>query len=361
MIVDIKQMKYKKNNTLILGNFGYKRNQIDGQTIKTRNIFKLLKNNDDELNIDVNFFDTQSLIGNLYSGLRMFYMLTKCRFLIYLPAQNNLKYIFPVVFILSILFNFKIHYVVIGGWLNDFIERKYIHRYFLSNIAGIYPETEDLTSILRKKYNLKNVKQLYNFRLNNFTNIKYYNKKEGFRHIKLVFMARVNPMKGIFTIFELEKELEKQRIKNIFIDIYGPIQEDFKENFNKLISNSNIVEYKGLLVDNQIYDRLSEYDFMLFPTKFYTEGFPGSILDAYIAGIPVVASNWKYATEFILNNKTGLISDFNNEEKFIKTVLYLINNKELLYTLKDGVIEHRNRYSPKYSKLFFKKILKYND
>ncbi len=47
-----------KRRILVLGYFGYLNNQLDGQTIKTRNIYELLllKTSD---NISVNIYDTQ--------------------------------------------------------------------------------------------------------------------------------------------------------------------------------------------------------------------------------------------------------------------------------------------------------------
>ena len=85
---------------------------------------------------------------------------------------------------------------------------------------------------------------------------------------------------------------------------------------------------------------------MLFPTRFFTEGFPGSILDSYISGVPVIATNWLNAKEFIDDGETGYIVDFDNDEIFIDKVIYLINNPYLIAEIKANVIKKRYIYSP---------------
>jgi len=46
---------------------------------------------------------------------------------------------------------------------------------------------------------------------------------------------------------------------------------------------------------------------MLFPSYYSGEAFPGVLLDAMIAGIPVVASDWQDNGEFVEHGRTGLL------------------------------------------------------
>lgn len=45
---------------------------------------------------------------------------------------------------------------------------------------------------------------------------------------------------------------------------------------------------------------------MLFLTRFYTEGITGTVIDAYAAGILVVASEWENFSELIDNSIIGI-------------------------------------------------------
>lgn len=331
-------MVLKLMKILVLGYFGYVTNQLDGQTIKTRDVYALLK---EKSQGDVEYFDTQSFKVSNFNILKMLWMIVKAHHIFYLPAHNNLKYIFPLVYLLAKTSNTKINYLVIGGWLSEFLSNKKLHRYMLKSINGIYVETDHLLESL-SKYNFKNLHKLYNFRMVDIEKIKP--SKNIDKNIKLVFMARVHPMKGVDVLFDIDKSIKKIGVNNVSIDIYGQILESYKDEFFKKIKASNI-NYRGAIEPCNIYDVLPSYDLMLFPTKYYTEGFPGTILDAYISGLPVISTRWLNAEEFVHEGKTGYIVDFNNDSLYIDTVLKLIRNPEEIYRLKKSVLLIRHKYS----------------
>tara|TARA_R110001599_G_scaffold209778_1_gene406995 strand:- start:364 stop:1053 length:690 start_codon:yes stop_codon:yes gene_type:complete len=208
-------------------------------------------------------------------------------------------------------------------------------------IDWIYPETDALCQCLESDFGLKKVTRLNNFRDTNFSPAL----KSTAEKIKLVFMARVHPLKGVETLFKLSQRLNELNLENVSIDIYGPILEEYKEEFNNVLNTANkYIMYRGVLQPNEIYPVLSQYDIMLFPTQYYTEGFPGSILDAYISGLPVVASNWMYASEFV-DQTSGAIVEFNNVDAFINKVLTLIENPEQIDALKQGARAKSHEFS----------------
>jgi|SRR5690554_5358805 len=334
-------MRNKRKKILILGYFGYENNQLDGQTVKTRNIFTLLKSKEDSFFKTVSYFDTQTFQKSKINLLKAFTAISKVDLLFYLPAHNNLKWIFPFIFIYCKLFNIKIHYIVVGGWLAEYLKNKPLHKWMLKRIEGIYPENIELVENLKQHYNFTNVFQLHNFRIVEAKSI-IPNKSEK---IKLVFMARVHPLKGINTVFKLAEELVKNNIVNVELDVYGPVFPDYDADFKLYLNKTNLVRYMGVLQPDDIYNTLVNYDLMLFPTQFFTEGFPGSILDSYIANVPVIATNWKYAHEFIENEKSGLIVDFGNEEEFITKTINLIQNSKALEQLKQGAALQSEKYS----------------
>ncbi|NKI25227.1 glycosyltransferase [Arenibacter sp. 6A1] len=335
-------MRSNCGKVLVLGYFGYKNNQLDGQTVKTRNIFTLIKSKEGVFFKKVSFFDTQKFQISKINLLKAFKAISKSNLLYYLPAHNNLKYLFPFIFIYCKLFRVKIHYIVVGGWLTEYLKNKPLHRWMLAKVNGIYPQTIELTKNLKQDYNFENVHQLHNFRIVE-TNTIIPNKSE---RIRLVFMARVHPLKGIDTIFKVAEELIKKEIKNVEIDIYGPIFYDYKNDFKLHLNKNSLVSYKGVLQPNEIYCTLVKYNLMLFPTQFFTEGFPGSILDSYIAKVPVIATKWKYADEFIENGSSGIIVDFGSDDMFISETIKLIQSPSILKELKTGAANQAENYSP---------------
>jgi glycosyltransferase involved in cell wall biosynthesis len=327
-----KNIKKDKPKVLVFGNFGYNHNELCGQTVKTRNIYELLKSKEPSHFSKVEYFDTDSLNENKFRLINGFHALTKTDILFYLPATKNLAFIFPFIFILSKLFSIRIQFIVLGGWLGEYLKSRPIYRFMFSKMEWIYPETDALSNYLRLEYGYKKVKRLNNFRDTNFIPVL---KPTG-NSIKLVFMARVHPLKGVETLFKLSRKLIELNHNGVTIDLYGPIYEDYQEKFENLLKTAGQnINYHGVLQPNEINPVLSSYDIMLFPTEYHTEGFPGSILDAYISGIPVIASNWMYASEFI-DHTSGAIVEFNDANAFVNKVVALIEQPNLIDSLKQG-------------------------
>ncbi len=331
-------------NILVLGNFGYANHDLSGQTIKTRVTLEMFQAKYPTEFLD--YFDTQTLVS-IGSWFKLLNKLFKCNQLIYLPAQNNLKYLFPIFFILSYIFNYRIIYSVIGGWLVPYLKHKPLHRWMLKRIQIILAETTRMKSELIQHYDFKNVDVLYNFRISEF-------KAEIKEHtdLKLVFMARIDPNKGLDTIFHLCDRINKCQPKpNITIDFFGPFSPNIRsQEFIAEVSKYNFVSYHGHLEPEEIHKTLSDYDILLLPTHYYTEGLPGSLIDAYISGLPTIVSEWMHAKEFVENNSNGYIIPFTNHtEEICKIVFDLYNNRELLNGLKRNAIEHGKQFSLNYA------------
>lgn len=97
---------------------------------------------------------------------------------------------------------------------------------------------------------------------------------------KFIFLGHVSRLKGIPELIKASRQLE-----SVSIDVYGPLQDDFTE--DQFYGN---IHYKGILQPEQVADKLQEYDALILPSKLPTEGYPGAIIEAFLAGIPVIAS-----------------------------------------------------------------------
>jgi glycosyltransferase involved in cell wall biosynthesis len=91
---------------------------------------------------------------------------------------------------------------------------------------------------------------------------------------------------------------------------------------------------------------LSNYDLLLFPTRYFTEGLPGSIVDAYFAGLPVIATKWKHAEEFVIHGKTGYIVPFENGTKQMANCLSNLDlDRNLLHEFKKNALSEAQRFT----------------
>lgn len=327
---------------LILGNFGYANHDLSGQTVKTRFMFQLFEK---FYAGSLDYFDTQTLCKKR----KIFKLLNKvvsCDKLVYLPAHGNLKYLFPVYFIMSFFFRFDICYSVIGGWLVGYLRNKPIHRWMLKRISVIFAETALMKKELESEYGFANVAVLYNFRITDFRpEIRCH------QNLRLVFMARVDPQKGLDTIFNFCRYVDAMNPKpSITLDFYGQIDPAIKDTFLKTVESFDFVSYNGVLEPERIYTALQDYDLLLLPTHYYTEGLPGTVIESYMSGLPVIVSDWLHAREFVSHGNNGFIVPFeNHQDEFNQSIMSLYADRGLLEVFKKNAIQQGRRFSGEYA------------
>lgn len=334
-------MKNNEPKILIIGYFGYKTNQLDGQTVKTRSNYDLLKQE-----YRVSYFDTEILKVSKFKLINLFLTTLRFNTIIFAGAQNNLKYFYPVLYFLSVMGNKKLIYLAIGGWLNEFLEQNNLfYEKSLKRINSILVETNFLKTQLEKR-GFKNVSIIPNFRILPLDyNIKV--KPCDRANLRLVFMARIVAEKGIFLIIDFYKkylENKEDFDKKLTIDFYGKIQDKDEELFLNQIDELPGINYNGVLQPSEIYRVLNNYDVLLLPTYYKGEGFPGTILDAYLSGIPVIATRWKQIPEFVDNGESGLLIEFDLEELF-SSIKKVSNDSRFLNRMKFNAFEKGKNYS----------------
>ena len=150
--------------------------------------------------------------------------------------------------------------------------------------------------------------------LPNFKPIDYFPKRpqkypNSNRPLRLVFLSRIMPDKGCDYILEAARLLNEEGLEEKYsIDFYGKIADEYKDEFETKITLLSNVSYQGFLNlrENEGYDSLSNYDLMLFPTYWRGEGFAGVFIDSFIAGLPIIATDWAHNRMFLEEGKTAL-------------------------------------------------------
>lgn len=341
----------------ICGHFGGNRKIIDGQTIKTKILTDELRKNvgKDEVKI----VDTYGWKKRPFSLLiKCIILLINSKNVIILPAHNGIK-VFAFLFaILNKLLHRNLHYVVVGGWLPELLEKNTNLRKCLYAFDGIYVETYSMLNKL-KKLGLRNARYLPNFK-----KLQILNEKELVYQIeppyKLCTFSRVLKEKGIEEAIEAVKNVNNFFGRIVYtLDIYGQVDEKYKERFESIQKEfPSYVSYKGVVDYDKSVNVLKNYFALLFPTYYSGEGFPGTILDAYASGIPVIATNWRYNSEIIEHNVNGIIYESNNKKK-LEEILIKINKKpEILLNMKKNCLNSAKKYT---SEVIISNFLDYLD
>ena len=96
----------------------------------------------------------------------------------------------------------------------------------------------------------------------------------------------------------------------------------------------------------------------MFPTKYYTEGIPGTIIDSFAAGLPVISSKWKSFSDVVQDGFSGIGFDFGNVEAFYNTLVDVVNNPVLLNSMRKNCITAAYKFTPKEALEVLRKNLK---
>lgn len=321
----------------VSGHFGIGLNMLNGQTIKTKIITNELKH---QLGNDqVAIVDTH---GGAKAIPRMFVQLWRlfrdCETVVILPAYKGLCILAPVYSFYNIFFHRKIQYVVIGGWLPFFIEKHKWLTGMLKKFDGIFVETKTMKIALKKK-GFQNVEIMPNFK--NLSILKPENLNDQIKKpYKLCTFSRVMKEKGIEDAIKVVKHINEQTGHIVYcLDIYGQVDARYKERFVGLQKSFPwYVQYKGEVPFDKSVVTLKDYFALLFPTQFYTEGIPGTVIDAYAAGIPVIASMWESFSDVIDDNVTGIGYKFSNNKELEKILIYIADNPETILEMKKNCL-----------------------
>lgn len=326
----------------ICGHFGDGVNLLNGQTVKTKIITDELKERIGAENVDTvdSYRWNRKPIRLLFD---CFQLVRRCNNIIIMPAKRGVKVFVPLFLVFNKIYHRNLHYVVIGGWLPDALEKNAKLREHIKRFKGVYVETHSMINKL-KNLGLNNVFYLPNFkRLKEITESELiYPKKEPY---KLCTFSRVMKEKGIEQAIEAVIKINSEMNRVAFtLDIYGQIEEGYRDRFKELVKNfPDYISYKGLIDYDKSTEVLKYYFALLFPTNYRGEGFPGTVIDAFASGVPVIATNWKYNSEVIKNGQTGFIYNGGVNE-LIEILREVIQRPEIILSLKKNCILEAQKY-----------------
>jgi glycosyltransferase involved in cell wall biosynthesis len=329
----------------ICGHFGFGENLLNGQTIKTKIVTDELESQfgqNEVVKIDTHGGIKQMLCAVMNVIKAEF----TCRNIIIMPAHNGVRVFSPILAFFKTFSPCKLHYVVIGGWLPELIESKSFMKKCLKRFDDIYVETSTMQKALERQ-GFFNIIVMPNCKKINVLTEKelVYCEKEPY---PLCTFSRVMKEKGIEDAIDAVKIVNKNLERVVFtLDIFGQIDSGYADRFQCLNETfPNFIKYGGMVPFDQSVEVLKRYFALLFPTRFYTEGVPGTIIDAYAAGIPVIASRWESFHDIVDNDITGVGYEFNDQPNLIRILFQIANESTQMNCMKIACLKAGARYLP---------------
>ena len=335
-------MKGKKR-IAIIGHFGGKENFLDGQTIKTKVFYDEFKRID---GVQIKKVDTYYKNHNSIKLIWDFFRATlTCKYVIVLVAENGMKTLFPLLYFCSRYLKKRIYHSVIGASLAQRVVTYKNFKKYLNSFCVNWCETIGLVKKLHE-LGVPNAELLYNCkRLIPISENEIVEVCE--KPHRLCTFSRVMCEKGIEDAIYAVKSINDKYAETVYtLDIYGQIDPEQTEWFEKLQQIfPSYIQYRGAISYDKSVDVLKDYFALLFPTRYWTEGVPGTIIDAYAAGLPVIASKWENFDN-IIDKETGVGYDFNCPESLVCVLNDIQCNPKEFLEKKVNCIERYQEFSP---------------
>ncbi len=317
----------------------------DGQAVRTTIITQEMKARYGEENLMI--LNTNGWKRHPFSFLfGTVRLLAKCDKIVIFPADNGFKTVVPIYDFFNIFFRHKLYDVVIGGYLPNLLKNKKYYLRMLKKYKALFVQTQNIRNNL-EALGLDNIHILSNLKrlpTRDVSEILVNNDK----YVKVCTMSRINNSKGIEDAFIAVKMANEQLGgEYIHLDIFGMVALEYKQHFDQLLlQNAAFASYGGVLKFDRTTETLKDYFAMLFPTFYYGEGFPGNVVDAYNAGVPMIATDWLYNKDVIIDNRNGYLVPIKNPAALCQALLRLYNNRNEWIRISKNNIEDAAKYKP---------------
>ena len=330
----------------VIGHFGEGFNLLNGQTVKTQ-----IQTNElaEEFGEDeVIKFDTHGKFAIIKAPFIAFSALKKAKNVLIFPAHNGVRVYAPLlVFFRRFFPKRKLHYSIVGGWLPKMLGKKKGLLKTLKRFDGLYAETVTLKQKLNELglYNVSVVPNCKNLEVLAKEEL-VYQSGEPYR---LCTFSRVMKEKGIEDAVNAVKAVNEQAGGIVYaLDIYGQIDSGETEWFESLKNCfPEYVNYKGEVGYDKSTEVLKNYFALLFPTRFYTEGVPGTIIDAYAAGIPVISARWESFSDIVDDGVTGFGYEFGNVSDLTRRLVAMAEDPETVDKMKSDCLKKSSDFIPR--------------
>ena len=332
-------------------------NSASGQAVRTTILYNALCKRYGDNNIFC--LNTHTLKKNKAKMLaETIRCILKCDHIIIMVHENGRKIYFPILSFAKRILRRHVYHNVIGGSFAEYLK---------ANPSLIKATQSFDVNWVQMGSQIKKLEQLgvtNNELLPNTKEIEIVTSEDlrDYSDVRYRFctLSRISKAKGIEAAINAIEEVNNRAGKEVAtLDIYGNPDADYKERFEELMHHvSSAVSYKGFVDNKKTVETIRGYYMLLFPSTYEGEGFPGTAWDAFAAGVPIIATNWKYNAEVITDKVTGLIYDYQDQDMLVEKIVYAINHQEEINAMRLNCIKDISQYTPE---KVFPIIFKYFD
>lgn len=288
------------------------------------NYFILTKKN----NSRINFSETYNSYNNILfvEDLNLFKILSLFKNARIIHVEMTSTLFRPTVFFLSNLFRSKL-ILTIHGWI--FQKNSFVSKYsalLLFKIRKVFTINQSDLNILKNKYNRVEKINTLGFgvleeRFDNTESNYHYVNNNGSNKIDLLFIGRINELKGFHILPDVIKILLKKRFIINSFKILGTVDNKRK---SKLIENAitslnmyPFVEFVGFTKETTSY--INNSDYVILPSK--REGVSIAMCEVLALNKPLITYGCRGAFELLGDKFTVCCDNFGRADELVDIIL----------------------------------------
>jgi glycosyltransferase involved in cell wall biosynthesis len=154
------------------------------------------------------------------------------------------------------------------------------------------------------------------------------------------FAGRLSPEKGIATLLSAWDRLNGSALR-LKVAGDGPLKDELTRR-----ADGGRIEYLGALSRENVQATMREAAFLVFPSVCY-ENFPLAIVEAFAAGVPVIASGIGAMAEIIENGRTGLHFRAGDPDDLATKIEWIMGHPaEMARMRREARAEYLLKYTP---------------
>ncbi|MBU7007219.1 glycosyltransferase family 4 protein [Phosphitispora fastidiosa] len=331
----------------MIGHFGGDKNFSDGQTVKTKELYSTIIS---EYTSEVFVLDTYQITKNIFKLISLVNnVLKNSEKIILIVSSRGYKVLLPILIILNHVYKRDIFDFVIGGFRQNHLKKSWALRLLSRRCKKIYLESYKLVDEYLS-LEIVNCNYLPNFKQLNIVSLEELNI-EVKKPFKVCTFSRICKEKGIEDAIDAVKLANAKLGEVVYkLDIFGLPDNSYKERFESLQKQfPSFIRYGGMVDYNKSTQVLKDYFLLLFPTYHNGEGFPGTLIDAFASGLPIIASEWNCNAEIIKDYRTGRIIPAKNLTVLSEILLYYAQNPSEILDMRKQCVDEAYKYIPKYA------------
>ncbi len=157
------------------------------------------------------------------------------------------------------------------------------------------------------------------------------------RPIRVVFLGRLHPTKGVDTLIRAVRLMPKAPLGlDIYGVIQGPADSEYASELKTLTNNDSRIRFFSPLFHDQILSTLRNYHLLAVPSNTLETG-PLVVLEAFAAGVAVIGSNLGGIAELIQHEVNGMLVEADSAEAWSQAIRRCFEDRGLLERLSRGI------------------------